>query len=178
MDVTRERGLGDLKAAAAQLAPELVLIRSAPWAMASTSPTLNSRPVTPSSISSGTPPTRVAMEGTLQAMASSAARPKDSNSLGIRSKVGEREQLVDALLLAEEVDFVLDMQVAGEPLGGRALGAVANQDQLAAGFAHDLGEDLHHVGDALDGAEIGEVDQDASSGAARRLRASAVRPHR
>ncbi len=58
--------------------------------MAATSPTAKSPAVTPSSISSGTPPTRVAMVGTLQAMASSAARPKDSSSLGmsIRSATG------------------------------------------------------------------------------------------
>ena len=52
-------------------------------AMASMSPTGKSRPLTPSSMSSGTPPTRVAMAGTLQAMASRAARPKDSISLGM-----------------------------------------------------------------------------------------------
>ena len=49
-----------------------------------------SRPVTPSWISSGTPPTLVPMVGTSQAIASSAASPKDSSSLGIsiRSAAG------------------------------------------------------------------------------------------
>ena len=86
-------------------------------------------------MSSGTPPTRVAMEGTLQAMASSAARPKDSSWLGMSKRSASGEQLVDALLLAEKVDAGVDAEVVGQPLGGGAIGAVADQHQLRGDFA-------------------------------------------
>src|SRR5437667_126037 len=54
-------------------------------ACASISPTASIKPSTPLVISSGTPPALVPMGGTPHAMASSAARPKASNSLGISS---------------------------------------------------------------------------------------------
>jgi len=53
--------------------------------MVSTSPTSAKNPVTPCSINSGTPPVRVAIGTTSQAMPSSAASPNVSSSLGINN---------------------------------------------------------------------------------------------
>ena len=57
--------------------------------MRSTSPTEARNPFFPSSITSGSPPTLVAIAGTSHAIASSAARPKDSSWLGksMRSEI-------------------------------------------------------------------------------------------
>ena len=57
-------------------------------------------------ISSGTPPTRVATGGTPQAIASSAASPNDSISLGISNDVRQPDQPLDVILLAQEVDVI------------------------------------------------------------------------
>jgi len=51
--------------------------------MVSTSPTSARNPLTPCSITSGTPPVRVATGTTSQAIPSNAASPNDSSSLGI-----------------------------------------------------------------------------------------------
>ena len=49
---------------------------------------------------------------------------------GHEHKVGERKQLVDAILLAEETDAVLNPKVVRQPLGCRAVGPVADQNQM------------------------------------------------
>ena len=59
-------------------------------AIASTSPTGQRKPVSPSSTTSGRPPTREAITGTPQDIASSAARPKLSVSLGSRKRSASR----------------------------------------------------------------------------------------
>ena len=58
--------------------------------MASTSPTWARKPFFPCSTTSGRPPTLVAMGTTSQAIASSAASPNDSNSLGISIRSATR----------------------------------------------------------------------------------------
>ena len=57
-------------------------IRTAFSAASSVSPRVNNIPDLPSSMTSGKPPTRLAATGTLQAIASRAASPKDSCWLG------------------------------------------------------------------------------------------------
>ena len=63
-------------------------------------------------------------------MASSAARPKDSKLAGHQEQIGEGKQLADALLLAEEVNAGVDAEIVGQPLGGGAVGAVADEHKL------------------------------------------------
>ena len=106
------------------------------------------------------PPTLVAMTGTSQAMASSAARPKDSSCDGQQEKIGGAELFVDGVLLAEEEDVFLQALFADEVFGGAAVGAVADQHELGGHFGADDGEDFDGVGDALDGTKIREVHED------------------
>src|SRR5262249_48067195 len=79
------------KRAWASLRLALRISRSPSWsfrrsiayrAMVSTSPTSARKPLLPCSITSGIPPTRVAIGTTSHAIASSAASPNDSSSLG------------------------------------------------------------------------------------------------
>src|SRR5690606_26245772 len=90
-----------------------------------------------------------------------------------QEEVGDGEDLLDGLLLAEEADLVVDAELAGERLADRPVRPVADQQQLdAAGLARSgvvLGpdalakegvEDAHHVGGALDLAEVGDVDEE------------------
>ena len=86
---------------------------------------------------------------------------------GHHHQVGQRKKLVDAILLAQEMDAVLDAEVVRQPLGGGAVGPVADQDQLRGNFARHLREDLDHVDDALDGPEVRQVNQDGFVGAGK-----------
>ena len=79
---------------------------------------------------------------------------------GEEHEVGEGEELVDVVLLAEEVDAGVDAEAKGELLGGGAVGTVADEEELGGHGAGDAGEDFDHVGDALDGAEVGEMDEE------------------
>ena len=69
-------------------------------------------------------------------------------------QVGQRQQLVYAVLLAEEVNPVIDFEIVRQPFSGGAIGAIADEDQLSRNFAHHLCEDLYHIDDALDGTEV------------------------
>ena len=109
---------------------------------------------------SGTPPTRVATDGTPQAMASRAARPKDSIWLGMIMRSAGKE-LINVVLLAEEVDAILDVVAEGKLLGGAAVGAIADKHEARGKSAGDACEDLNDVKDPLYGAEVGEVDEEA-----------------
>ena len=79
---------------------------------------------------------------------------------GHEHEVGAGEELVDVVLLAEEVDAVLDLVAAGEVLGGAAVGAVADEHEAGGHGLGDASEDLDHVCNALDRAEVGEVDEE------------------
>ncbi len=83
---------------------------------------------------------------------------------GHEHEVGEGEELVDVVLLAEEVDAVLDVVVAGEMFGGAAVGAVADEHKARGHGVGDAGEDFDDILNALDGAEVGEVDEEALVG--------------
>ena len=52
----------------------------------------------------------------------------------------------------------------GEVFGGRALGAVADEEQARGKFFGDAREDGDDVEDALDGAEVGEMHEKALVG--------------
>ena len=79
---------------------------------------------------------------------------------GEEHEVGQGEELVDVVLLAEEVDAGVDAELEGELLGGGAVGAVADEHEAGGHVGGDAGEDLDDVGDALDGAEVGKVDEE------------------
>ena len=80
---------------------------------------------------------------------------------GHQHEVGEREELVDVVLLADEVDAVLHVVFAGEIFGDAAVGAVADEHEARGHGFGDAGEDLDDVLNAFDGAEVGEVDEEA-----------------
>ena len=61
-----------------------VRMRRVAAVIASTSPSGQRKPVSPSTFSSGSPPMSLETTGTLHAMASSAARPNVSEPLGMR----------------------------------------------------------------------------------------------
>ena len=81
-------------------------------------------------MTSGTPPARVEMGTTSHAMASSAARPNDSSSLGSSMMSAMRQLLLDLILLAEKQDVLVNALLHGQPLGDGAVGTIADQQQL------------------------------------------------
>src|SRR5258707_9826391 len=83
---------------------------------------------------------------------------------GHQHQVCEREQLVDVVLLAYEVDAVLHVVWAREIFGDAAVGTVADQHQACRHGFGDAAEDLDNILNALDGAEVGEVDEQALVG--------------
>jgi hypothetical protein len=115
-------------------------------AMASMSPTGKSRPLTPSSMSSGTPPTRVAMAGT----AGHGFERGEAEGLhlgGHEHEVGEREELVDVVLLAEEVDAVGDAEARARYSAAERSGPSPMSISARGHGAGDAGEDLDDVGE-------------------------------
>src|SRR5258708_22369888 len=78
---------------------------------------------------------------------------------GHQHQVCEREQLVDIVLLAYEVDAVLHVVLARKIFGDAAVGTVADQHQACRHCLGDAAEDLDNILNALDGAEVGEVDE-------------------
>ncbi len=72
---------------------------------------------------------------------------------------------MDAVLLAEKVDAVLYAVVAGEMLGDGPVWAVSDEHEPGGTGAGYTREDLHDVGDPLDGAEVREMDEQAFVGA-------------
>src|ERR1700679_3419285 len=144
----------------------------APAAIPSTSPTSKSRPLAcpplgpsllvPSSISSGTPPTRVAMAGTQQAMASSAARPKDSSSEGMSMRSERaRSSLTFSCLPTKSTRSATPRRMARNSAAGRAGPSPIMSGRAGGGAA---GEGLDDVEDALDRGEVGEMDEQAFAG--------------
>ncbi len=132
--------------------------------MASTSPTGKSSPVTPSSMSSGTPPTRVAMEGNLAGHGLKSGEAEGFEFAGHQKQIGEREQFVDTLLLAEEVDALWMPRSWASHSAAERSGPSPIRSNCAGKLAHDAGKDLDHVDDALNRAEVGEVHQDGFVG--------------
>ncbi len=61
---------------------------------------------------------------------------------GHEHEVGEGEELVDVVLLADEVDAVLDVELEGEVLGGAAVGAVADEHEARGHGARRRGRRL------------------------------------
>ena len=83
---------------------------------------------------------------------------------GHQHQVGQREQLVDPLLLAQEANVALNSQVVRQPLGRRALRPVAHQHQPRRNLARHLRKDLHHVHHPFDRPEVGEMHQNCLAG--------------
>src|SRR5882724_1473129 len=79
---------------------------------------------------------------------------------GKKEEIGGGEFLVDVVLLAKEENVLLDFFLADEVFGGAAVRAVADKDELGGHFGADEGKNFDGVGEALDGAEIGEVHED------------------
>ena len=101
--------------AAAAMSSRARVARAASMAdsdMPAMSPTSKSRPLLPSSMSSGTPPTRVAMVGTLAGHGFERGEAEAFHLAGHEHEVGERKEFVDVVLLAEEVDAIADADVA------------------------------------------------------------------
>ncbi len=86
-------------------------------------------------------------------------QPEGLHLAGHEHEVGEGEELVDVVLLADKVDAVLNTVAAGEIFGSGAIGAVADEEQAGGHGFGDAGEDLDDIVDALDGAEVGEMDE-------------------
>ncbi len=61
---------------------------------------------------------------------------------GHEHKIGERKELIDVVLLADEVDAVLHVVFAGEIFGYAAVGTVADEHQARGNGFGDAGEDL------------------------------------
>ena len=127
--------------------------------MESMSPTSKRRPLWPSSISSGTPPTRVPIVGTLHAMASSAARPNDSISLGISIRSASGSSSLTLSCLPIKWMRSCNVVLARKVLGDAAVGAVADEHQPRRHGFRDPGKDLDDVLNALHRTEVGEVDE-------------------
>src|ERR1700677_2334260 len=87
--------------------------------------------------------------------------PEGFHLRGHEHEVGEGEELVHVLLLADEVDAIADAKPHSEELGCRALGPVADHKQACRKCARDAGERLDDVEDAPDGAEVREVYEEA-----------------
>ncbi len=111
-------------------------------------------------MSSGTPPTSGGDGRDAAGHGFEGGEAEGLHLGGHEHEVGEGEELVDVVLLAEEVDAVGDAEVRGEVLGGGAVGAVADEHEAGGHGGGDAGEDFDDVGDALDGAEVGEVDEE------------------
>src|SRR6266481_7782565 len=79
---------------------------------------------------------------------------------GKQKKIGGGELFVDVVLFAEEENVFLEFFLADQVFRGAAIWAVADEDELGGHFGTDNGENLYGVGEALDGAEIGEVHED------------------
>src|SRR6185312_6743190 len=78
---------------------------------------------------------------------------------GHEHQIGKREEFVDVVLLADEVNAILYIKLQREVLGGAAVGTIADQHQPHGHGSGDAGKDLHDILNALDGAEVGEMDE-------------------
>ena len=83
------------------------------------------------------------------------------------------------ILFTEEVNVFGELFLADQILGGAAVGAIADHDQLGGKLFAELSEDFDHVGNALDRTEIRKVHDDGLAigspfGAKGRLVAAAV----
>src|SRR5215469_11553254 len=130
------------------------------WAIVSTAPTSAMNPVLPCSMTSGSPPTRVVIGTTLQAIASSAASPNDSSSLGKQ----DREFLLYAILLSQKDDILVDSFLYCQPFGFRTIRAIADQKQFGRYLFANAIEDLDHICDALHGSEVGKMNEHLFTG--------------
>ena len=97
--------------------------------MPSTSPTSYSRPVSPESMSSGTPPTRVGDGRDAAGHGLQGGQAEGLHFAGHDHEVGERKEFLHVVLLADEEAALEDTEAAGEELGGGAVRAVANEEK-------------------------------------------------
>ncbi len=67
---------------------------------------------------------------------------------------------MDPLLFAQELDPVLNPFAIGQPLGRGTVRSVAYHQQACGHLLCDPGEDLDHIQDALNRAEVRKVEQD------------------
>jgi hypothetical protein len=88
---------------------------------------------------------------------------------GHEHEVGEGKKLAYAVLLAEEVDAILNLEIVDEPFGAGAVRAVADEGEACGDFAGDACKDLDGIEDALDWPEIGEMNQQRFAGAREAL---------
>ena len=92
--------------------------------------------------------------------------------------VGNRQQRQHLILLAEEVDAVLEAALAREPRGGVELRTVADHQQVRGHLAADAIEDFDDRGHAFDRAEVGHVDRDLRRLVANQAAREPTRPRR
>lgn len=83
---------------------------------------------------------------------------------GHEHQVGEREEFVDIVLLAEEMNLVADTETVSEVFGGRAVGAVTDEHETGGKRVGDAAEDFDDIGDALNRAEVREMDEETLTG--------------
>src|SRR6185437_4472436 len=80
---------------------------------------------------------------------------------GHQHQVGQRKEFVDVVLLADEVNAVLDPELESEILGGAAVGAIADEHKPRGHSGSNAGEDFDDVLNALDRSEVGEMNEEA-----------------
>ena len=78
---------------------------------------------------------------------------------GHEHEVGKGEEFVDVVLLADEVDAILNFVVQGELLCSTAVGAVSDEHETCGKRASDAGEDFDDISHSLDGTEVREVNE-------------------
>ena len=89
-----------------------------------------------------------------------SGKTKGLKFAGHHEEICQSEQFADALLLAEEVNARLDAEIVSKPLGGGAVGAVADENELRGPLAGDKREYLNHIRDALDRPEVRKVNEE------------------
>ena len=112
-------------------------------------------------MTSGMPPTRVAIGTTSQAMPSSAASPNDSSSLGSSRTSARASFSLHLVLLAQKHHVVVNAFLHRQPFRARAVGTVADQQQLGGNLLAHPVKDLDGVGHALHRTEIRKMHQQA-----------------
>ena len=74
--------------------------------------------------------------------------------------IGHAQLLVNAVLLAQEIHLIVNSLVDRQPLGTRALGAIADHQQPRRNFPLHAIENLDDIGYALHRPKIGKMNQD------------------
>ena len=117
----------------------------------------HTKPVTPSSMISGSPPTFDATTGTSHAIASSAARPKLSCADGSRNRSAIDSHGTSSCCSPTNDDVVGQPVVGDAPLDVGPHRAVADEHEPRAHAAANQAEHLQRHVDALDRPEVRDV---------------------